>query len=276
MHSARDENPLRVHAVEDVAEALPLLTDEVFGRDLQVFDEELAGVVVHHRIDGPHRDPVPDGRAQIDEENREAPGLLLDLVRGRRSHEQEHQVRVLRARDPDLLTVHDVAIPATLGEGLEPGGVGARGRLGDAEGLEPQLARGDRGQEALLLLLAPVAQQGAHHVHLGVTDAGARRRAVDRLEDQARFEHPETAPAVLLGDERREPSALGEGVDELRRVAVLPVDPLPVVAGEAFHDLGDGLSDLLLFRRETEIHRGAKYSMTIQFGPARRHRKESP
>ena len=36
-----DEDALGVPAVDDVAEALALLADEVLGRDLQVLDEEL-------------------------------------------------------------------------------------------------------------------------------------------------------------------------------------------------------------------------------------------
>ena len=95
--------------------------------------------------------------------------------------------RVLDARDPDLLAVDDVAVAASHGGGLELGGVGAGGRLGHAQRLQPQLAAGDLRQVALLLLRRAVAQQRAHVVHLAVAGAGVAAAAVDLLHDDARL-----------------------------------------------------------------------------------------
>ena len=118
--------------------------------------------------------PLPARLADVDQEHREAFGALLHLLDRRGAREQQHQVGVQRARGPHLLAVDDVAVVALLhGAGLELGGVGAGGRLGDAEGLQPQLAARDARQVALLLLGAAVPQQRAHDVHLRV----ALRRA---------------------------------------------------------------------------------------------------
>src|SRR5690606_41296783 len=61
-----------------------------------------------------------------------------------------------------------------------------RSGLGDAKGLQAQRARSDARQEALLLLLAAVAQQGPHGVHLRVAGAGTAAGRMDFLEDQDR------------------------------------------------------------------------------------------
>ena len=76
--------------------------------------------------------PWPIGVAQVDDEDRHALGLLLHLGERRRAREQDHQVGVLDARDPDLLAVDDVAVALLHGGGLDLRRVGAGGRLGHA------------------------------------------------------------------------------------------------------------------------------------------------
>ena len=91
-----------------------------------------------------------------------------------------------RARGPHLLAVDDVAVVALLvGARLELGGVGAGGRLGDAERLQPQLAGRDARQVLLLLLGVAVPQHRAHDVHLRVAGAGVAAELVDLLQDRA-------------------------------------------------------------------------------------------
>src|SRR3546814_16857545 len=75
---------------------------------------------------------------------------------------------------PYLLAAHDVAVALAPGAGQETQGIGAAGRLGDAEGLQAQLTLGDARQIALLLRLAAVPQQGAHGVHLRVAGGAVR------------------------------------------------------------------------------------------------------
>ena len=143
------------------------------------------------------------------------------------------------ARRPDLLTADHVAPVNSLGTGLDLGRVRPHGRLGDPERLQPELAGGDCRQEALLLLLASVAEQRAHDVHLRMAGAGVAAGGVDLLEDDARRREPEAGAAVLLRDERREPAVLGQGGDELLRIAV-GLELPPVLAREAGAELADG------------------------------------
>src|SRR5918995_2138157 len=85
-----DQDPLGVHAVEDVAEALALLADEGVGRDLDPVEEDLRRRVVHQRADRPDRHrPRLERRTHVDDERRQALGLALDTVERRRPREQE-------------------------------------------------------------------------------------------------------------------------------------------------------------------------------------------
>jgi hypothetical protein len=54
-----DQRALGVQAVQDVLEALPFLADQVLGRDLQVLEEQLVGLVVHHVGIGRTVRPLP-------------------------------------------------------------------------------------------------------------------------------------------------------------------------------------------------------------------------
>ena len=218
-HSDDEQNPLGIHAVDDVPEALALLADQVLGRHLEVVEEHLAGVVVDHGIDLLDLDAAALGLAQVDEEHGEALGALLDLVRRRRAREQQHQVGVQHAAGPHLLAVDDVAVVALLvGAGLELGGVGAGGGLGDAERLQSQLARGDARQVLLLLGGVAVPQHRAHRVHLRMAGGRVAARLVDGLEDSAAGRQRQARPAVLLGDQRAQVAGLGQRIDERGRI----------------------------------------------------------
>ena len=69
-------------------------------------------------------------------------------------------------------------------------------------------------------------------------------RGVDLLEDHARGGEAEPGAAVLLRDQRGQPSVLGQRRDELLRVAV-GLEPAPVLAGETSAKVADGTSDLI-------------------------------
>ena len=68
----RDQHALGVHAVEDVAEAAALLADERVVRHGEVGDEDLAGMVVHHRLDRPDLERVARG-PHVDQECERSP-----------------------------------------------------------------------------------------------------------------------------------------------------------------------------------------------------------
>jgi hypothetical protein len=210
--------------------------------------------VVHQRADRPDRHrPGLDRPSHVDDERRQAVRPALDLVDRRRACEQQHQVGLQSPRRPDLLAAHDVAAVDALGRRLDPGRVRADGRLGDAEGLEPELARRDAREVAPLLFLRAVPQDRAHHVHLGVARAAVTAGGVDLLENHAGGRQRETRAAVLLGDQRRKPTIGGERLDELLGVAVR-LERAPVLAGEAGAQGADGGPDLVELLREREVH----------------------
>ena len=161
----------------------------------------------------------------------------------RRARQQQHQIGMLGARGPDLLAVDDVVVAVAPREGLERSRVGAAGRLGDAEGLQPQLARGDLGQILLLLRLAAVAQQRAHDVHLRVAGGAVAAGALDLLEDRGGGRQRQAGAAVLLRDQRGEIAGVGQRLDELARIGALAVELAPILAGNAAHKLADLLAD---------------------------------
>src|SRR5262249_22061351 len=103
---------------------------------------------------------------------------------------------------PALLAVDDIAVVALLVRArLELGGVGTGGGLGDAEGLQPQLARGDAWQISALLGGAAVPQHGTHGVHLRMTGGRIATPLVDGLQDGAATRDGQAGAAVLLWNE---------------------------------------------------------------------------
>ena len=151
--------------------------------------------------------PLPTRLADVDQEHREPFGALLHLLDRRRAREQQHQVGMQRARGPDLLAADDIAVVALLHRaGLQLGGVGAGGRLGDAERLQAHFAARDARQVALLLLRAAVAQQRAHDVHLRVALRRRAARDVDLFQDRGGRADRQAGAAVFLRDQRREDS----------------------------------------------------------------------
>ena len=154
--------------------------------------------------------------------------FFLRFVERRGAREQDHQLGVLQARGPHLLAVDHVAVAFLHRDGLDLGGVGAGAGLGDAHGLQPQLAGRDLGQVLLLLLRRAVAQQGVHVVHLAVAAAGVAARARDFFHDHRRLGERQPGAAVFLGDQRRHPAGLGQRLDEGLGIGALLVDLLPV------------------------------------------------
>ena len=170
---------------------------------------------------------------------------FLHLVGRRGAGEQQHQVGLQHAAGPDLLAVDDVAVVALLvGARLELGGVGAGGRLGDAEGLQAQRARGDARQILLLLGGIAVPEHRAHGVHLGVAGRRVAARLVHGLEDRAARRQRQAGAAVLLGDQRAEIAGLGQRLDELGRVGAVVIELHPVGIGKLIADVPHALADL--------------------------------
>jgi hypothetical protein len=151
------------------------------------------------------------------------------------------------AAGPDLLAVDDIVVAVALGDGLQRGGVGAAGRLGDAERLQPQFAAGDPRQVLCFLGVVAVPQHGAHRVHLGVAAAAVAAGALDLFQDRGRCRKLQPGAAIFLGDQHREVAGLRQGVDELLGVRHLAVELAPVFAGELGAEFGDGVADVVEF-----------------------------
>ena len=87
-----------------------------------------------------------------------------------------------------------------------------RGRLGDAERLQTQLAARDQRQIALFLHVAAVPQDRAHRVHLRVTGGAVAAGGVYLLQNCRGGAEIEATAAVFFGDQRREIAGLVRAV----------------------------------------------------------------
>ena len=190
--------------------------------------------------------PLPHRGAQVDQEDRQPVSLLRDLIEGRRARDQEHQVGVLGARDPHLLPVDDVAVAVAHRHRLELRRVGAGGRLGHAERLQPELSGRDLRQVLALLLPGAVPQQRAHDVHLRVACGGVAARVVHLFENDRRFRDPEPRAAVFLRNQRGQVARVRQRPDELLRIRFLPVEFPPVGVREPPAQLAYRASQILV------------------------------
>jgi hypothetical protein len=157
--------------------------------------------MVHHGVDRSNGEPIADRLAHVDEEDGKTFRFLFHLVEGRRAREQKHQVGMLGARRPDFLAPHDVVVAVAAGGGAQRRRVGAGGRLGDAERLQPQPARGDLREVAALLFVGAVPQHRAHRVHLGMAGGAVAPGALHLLEDRRRRRKAQARAAVFLRDQ---------------------------------------------------------------------------
>ena len=115
--------------------------------NLEIVEEELVRLVVHHVLDPAHAScRAVRRRAGRREKQRVRRVFFLTSIERGRAREQQHEIRMLHARDPHFLPVHDVAVAAPLGDRFDFGRVGAGRRLGDRERLKPERARRDLRQ----------------------------------------------------------------------------------------------------------------------------------
>ena len=129
----RDQDPLCVHARQDIAEPLPFLADQRRRRDTHVVEENLRRRMVHHRADRLNGHAIAHHFTHVDEEEREAFRLLGHLVTRCRARQQDHEVGMLGTARPDLLAVDHIFVAFPLGEGAQGKRVGSARRFGNAE-----------------------------------------------------------------------------------------------------------------------------------------------
>ncbi len=63
-----DEDAFSVEAIQEIAEALTFFADQIFGRDEEVVEKDLRGVVVHHRAHRLDGEAVAGGLAHVDQQ----------------------------------------------------------------------------------------------------------------------------------------------------------------------------------------------------------------
>jgi hypothetical protein len=119
--------------------------------------------------------------------------------------------------------------------------------MDSVSGLQAQLAAGDLRQVFLLLLLAAVAQERPHRVHLGVAGAAIGARRMDFLQDRRSRRKRQSAAAVFLGNQRSQQARLRHRRDEFRRIGAVAVELAPVLAGKAGAKCAGGVANGLEF-----------------------------
>ena len=209
--------------------------------------------VAAHLVDRTHLDT---GAVEIGIEQRQAVGPALHRLERRRAGKQQHLVRDLRGRDPDLRAADDVAPAALLGLGLERRSVEAGVGLGDGKARLVLAARDRRQHPALLLL-------GAEHddrvqtedVHVDRRGAAHRRAGLrNRLHHDRGLGDAEAGAAVFLRQRDAEPAAFRDRLMERVRKRAVAVACEPILVVEAGAELRDGVAQLELIRGEGKIH----------------------
>ena len=204
--------------------------------------------MVHHGADRADREPVILGRLHVDDEYRQAVGALPGFLFWRSARQQDHQIGIFGAAGPDFLAIDDIAVVAFApGEGLERGSIGAAGRLGDAERLQPQFAGCDLRQPFCLLLVAAVPQQRAHGVHLSMAAAAVAPGTLDLFQDRRGCGQFQAGTAIFFRDQHRKIPGLGQRIDKGFWINHFAVELAPVFAGELRAQFGNGVADVGIF-----------------------------
>ena len=108
--------------------------------NFEIVEEKFVRLVIHHVGDRPNREPFPDRLAQIDKENRQPFGFLLDFRRAAWCARAGSSGRnAARARSTPSGRSRRSGRPSYRRR-LDLGGVGAGGWLGDAHRLQAQFA----------------------------------------------------------------------------------------------------------------------------------------
>ncbi len=260
-----DQDALRIHAVQDVFEALALLADPVLHRHRQVVDEELVGIdgAAPHLRDFARVDVLA---VEVRVEKTQALGAALDLLERRGAREDQHLGRDLRGRDPDFLSRHHIAVVAFAHRlGLELERLQSDVGLGDREA-RLVLPGDQRRQHAPLLLLVAehhdgVEPEDVHVQRRGARHAGAELR--DGLHQDRRLGDAEARAAVFLRDADAEPAVIGKGAMKVVREAAFLILAEPVIVAEPRADALDRIADRLLFGGKGKIHPGPRYPLIL-------------
>ena len=234
----RDQDALRIHAVQDVFETAAFLAEAILDRNFKILEEQFVGVdgLAAHLLDLVHRDALA---VEIGVEQAQALGRGLHLFQRRGARQQQDLVGDLRGGDPDLLAVDDVFVALAHRAGLQLRGVESGIRLGDGEAGFVG-AGNDRRQHPPALFLGAEHDHGIEpeHIHMhggGAGHAGAGFR--DRPHHDRGVGDAQARAAIFLGNADAEPAGIGQRAVEVGGIAALLVLLQPVGVVEARADL---------------------------------------
>ena len=185
-------------------------------------------------------------RAQVHHKDGHAFGLFTHLGQRRGSGQQNHEVRVLHPRNPNFLAIDHIAVTFFDGGGFDFGGVGSGGGLGYSHGLQTPFTRGDFGQIQVFLRLRAVPQQSAHVVHLPMARPRVASIAVDFFHDHRGFRQPQARATVFGGNQRRQPTRLGQGIYKRLGVGAVMVHLAVVFVRKLSAQILDGVANVLI------------------------------
>ena len=226
-----DQDPLRIHAGEDVAEALPLLPDAVGGGDADIIEEHRRRAMIHHGFN--RLDRKSGAVAHVEQEHRQAFGALGHLVLGRGAGQQHHQIALRRPACPDFLTINQIVVAVTYCCRAQGQRVTARCRFGHAKGLQAQLAPRNGWQILGFLRRRTMAQQRAHHIHLRMRRRTIAAAGVDLLQYRAGRRLRQARAAKLFRNQRRKPALARQRLHKFNGIVAVLVFRPPIFAGEA-------------------------------------------
>ena len=253
----RDRHPALVQDLQELGVAPAALAEQVLGRHPAAGEGELAGIRGAPADLGVLRTGDKSGRPVRNDDRRDLLAAVL-VAAGDGQHGHQRGDRGTRVGDEGLGAVDHPGLTRLPVPLLEPGGsahaagdIGSAAGLGQAERGQP-LPRAQFGQPPAALCLGAEPVDG----HRAERHPGLQRDR-DRgihpgqfLQGQAEGEVVAAHAAVLLGERQPEQAELAHlGHDVVRELAAFVVaadDRRDDVAGE----LGDGVPQVLLLRRE--------------------------
>src|SRR5207249_5662564 len=103
----RDEDPLHIPSIDDVAESLTFFSNAILDGDLHVFEKDSGRVMVHHDVQRLNVQMTLDV-THVNDEYRKSLRLVFQFLVRSRSSQKKHQIGLLRARYANFLSVHDI------------------------------------------------------------------------------------------------------------------------------------------------------------------------
>jgi hypothetical protein len=167
---------------------------------------------------------------QVEQKDGHAIVRATGLVSRRGAGEQQHQVRMLNARGPNLLAVDHPLIAVAHGGAADAAGIRTGRRLGHAERLQAQRSGRDLWQVARLLLRRAMPQDGAHRVDLSVAGGAVAAGLLNLFENGSGGGKAETAAAILRRDQSGEKARFGQRADKRVRIGALVIERPPIVS----------------------------------------------